>query len=159
MTRFRITPAGAGKTPCGSSERHAVEDHPRRCGENRPSRIPPVITRGSPPQVRGKQVNAMKYSKCERITPAGAGKTCTLWCSDLGWQDHPRRCGENSHKQVQFTQETGSPPQVRGKLTFAILPFTDSRITPAGAGKTYAFLYALWISRDHPRRCGENFDR
>ena len=50
----------------------------------------------------------------------------------------------------------GSPPQVRGKHFFARHPQPPARITPAGAGKTYAFARGKAFRQDHPRRCGEN---
>ena len=71
-----ITPAGAGKT--GYNLRYALQhrDHPRRCGENHGLSIASMRSWGSPPQVRGKQTY-MGYSFFNnRITPAGAGKTC-----------------------------------------------------------------------------------
>ena len=51
-----------------------------------------------------------------RITPAGAGKTDSALFSV-----HPF---------------LGSPPQVRGKLSYDTAPGEGSGITPAGAGKT-----------------------
>ena len=50
----------------------------------------------------------------------------------------------------------GSPPQVRGKLKQSLYSAPACRITPAGAGKTYAFENFIQIVKDHPRRCGEN---
>ena len=73
--RFRITPAGAGKTngTCCSCGRR--RDHPRRCGENVAPRIDPLSILGSPPQVRGKPHAYSNVDLLIRITPAGAGKT------------------------------------------------------------------------------------
>ena len=51
---IRITPAGAGKTKLDIVIAVAVEDHPRRCGENGIDYAQPAIGDGSPPQVRGK---------------------------------------------------------------------------------------------------------
>ena len=51
---------------------------------------------------------------------------------------------------------TGSPPQVRGKLyNFAVIG-DCGRITPAGAGKTPVSGTSRVEPEDHPRRCGEN---
>mgnify|MGYP004658024795 CR=1 FL=1 len=50
----RITPAGAGKTVSSSSRPYWLEDHPRRCGENRFRGVLRPLRLGSPPQVRGK---------------------------------------------------------------------------------------------------------
>ena len=50
----------------------------------------------------------------------------------------------------------GSPPQVRGKQSRKRDARSSGRITPAGAGKTPTVRPMYVISRDHPRRCGEN---
>ena len=117
----RITPACAGKTGTGylTVVRHG--DHPRVCGENLVSYLPPFMTEGSPPRVRGKLRCSRRLRVLSRITPACAGKTICRTRSDVVlW---------------------GSPPRVRGKLArgFAILmPF---RITPACAGKTITKIF------------------
>ena len=73
-----ITPADAGKTPGGYAVLQRRTDHPRGCGENcLPSR-PSRDTQGSPPRMRGKPVYKNAHSERNRITPADAGKTCTL---------------------------------------------------------------------------------
>ena len=93
-----------------------------------------------------------------RITPAGAGKTTEKRVSKLQNGDHPRRCGENFLPVVICTTPLGSPPQVRGKRSCIFYNALDSRITPAGAGKTILRHFRRFGSRDHPRRCGENTD-
>ena len=74
---FRITPAGAGKTLKYILLCPKWWDHPRRCGENKDPELLLMYILGSPPQVRGKQWRNKKMTSIERITPAGAGKTCT----------------------------------------------------------------------------------
>ena len=70
------------------------------------------------------------------ITPAGAGKTC-IWCRyNVGFWDHPRRCGENYEVALETGVIRGSPPQVRGKRGKHNSISYSYRITPAGAGKT-----------------------
>ena len=135
-SKFRITPAGAGKTEPATVCVSFFQDHPRRCGENAGglSRIESLT--GSPPQVRGKPIPSMPSGMDSRITPAGAGKTT------------PR----DYDQKIQI----GSPPQVRGKRDEIVCPVTDNGITPAGAGKTRVRHYDFAASWDHPRRCGEN---
>ena len=53
---------------------------------------------------------------------------------------------------------SGSPPQVRGKPSADVCRYTDSWITPAGAGKTNRAYQQAQQMGDHPRRCGENLD-
>ena len=91
----RITPAGAGKTPPGGMLLLPEQDHPRRCGENRPSIALMSKKTGSPPQVRGKLNCDRRICRLQRITPAGAGKTCIALTVVPNREDHPRRCGEN----------------------------------------------------------------
>ena len=93
---------------------------------------------------------------CKRITPAGAGKTCTKRQFGQLRKDHPRRCGENGEREYNVGYFHASPPQVRGKrIESANVPPYD-RITPAGAGKTNCPARRARLAVDHPRRCGEN---
>ena len=93
---------------------------------------------GSPPQVRGKR--------------SLRAETTVLH------EDHPRRCGENFVPSLAHCGQVGSPPQVRGKLLIFRFGGQPPRITPAGAGKTILTKTPKPKQKDHPRRCGENFD-
>ena len=77
-------------------------DHPRRCGENAKLMLNSLYGKGSPPQVRGKLVEPCKRTREFRITPAGAGKTCTQAKAWYENRDHPRRCGENGHRHCRY---------------------------------------------------------
>ena len=90
------------------------------------------------------------------ITPAGAGKTNSVFRCKFGCRDHPRRCGENPIPEVACCKPQGSPPQVRGKHVLHIACSVQTRITPAGAGKTSTVCGTGSPASDHPRRCGEN---
>ena len=57
-TRAGITPAGAGKTVKIHDSERKPQDHPRRCGENDKLGGEAFDTLGSPPQVRGKPLQA-----------------------------------------------------------------------------------------------------
>ena len=154
--RAGITPAGAGKTVAHLLYQIRRKDHPRRCGENEISVSYQVHQKGSPPQVRGKLVS-VAYAVCvPRITPAGAGKTVGLLLTLTIKKDHPRRCGENEGVYLFAPPKRGSPPQVRGKPVSECASIMDSRITPAGTGKTPACIQYCRSHEDHPRRCGEN---
>ena len=133
---LRITPAGAGKTAASVCRAFCFQDHPRRCGENPQASTYPRRREGSPPQVRGKLPGYARESPPQGITPAGAGKTVVKFHDCLSERDHPRRCGENPILSGTRTFRSGSPPQVRGKPAFKTCPHWQSRITPAGAGKT-----------------------
>ena len=154
----RITPAGAGKTASPLFIAASSSDHPRRCGENRKGVDKSDTVQGSPPQVRGKLIQAIVDALPQRITPAGAGKTSPRKCEHVQTQDHPRRCGENNLSHVVDLTGSGSPPQVRGKRHRHEHHTCCIGITPAGAGKTAALNQRIDIFQDHPRRCGENIN-
>ena len=111
---------------------------------------------GSPPQVRGKHDTTVPAVRQYRITPAGAGKTRHGRTDSGCHRDHPRGCRENHKLTVMCSDGKGSPPQVRGKLVDIVVWVVGLRITPAGAGKTVAAIKFGMLTRDHPRRCGEN---
>ena len=154
--RSIITPAGAGKTMVHAPRQRQHLDHPRRCGENLDNFLLGDISRGSPPQVRGKPNTRNTARKARGITPAGAGKTLVHVNIKLHSQDHPRRCGENVTVYALLATGDGSPPQVRGKPRQRRDIFPRKRITPAGAGKTRYTRRRDRNRQDHPRRCGEN---
>ena len=135
-TGGRITPAGAGKTFLDEPEKEEQWDHPRRCGENFAGMDKPEGMTGSPPQVRGKLERLHEDCAITGITPAGAGKTRRCCAHRPKFQDHPRRCGENTLPEADLAGRAGSPPQVRGKLSTKPKFKNTIRITPAGAGKT-----------------------
>ena len=92
---------------------------------------------------------------CLGITPAYAGKSCgdALVCDDA--EDHPRLCGEKL-TFISFSSEfLGSPPPMRGKVSFFESGRTGNRITPAYAGKSSFAYLLLPCVLDHPRLCGE----
>ena len=156
LSEYRITPAGAGKTPWIGTIVEQKRDHPRRCGENRPKFTAFFPKLGSPPQVRGKHAAANDVGQPTGITPAGAGKTKTRAGFYRPRRDHPRRCGENRQARQCGLHSLGSPPQVRGKLDSNEPAAGLTGITPAGAGKTAAITIFAAVLWDHPRRCGEN---
>ena len=114
---------------------------------------------GSPPQVRGKLFVTPFLLAVSRITPAGAGKTMCNHIFFCTTRDHPRRCGENLSQSNSGIGESGSPPQVRGKLFQNAGVAKKTWITPAGAGKTVKVGRPEIRDQDHPRRCGENISR
>ena len=131
-----ITPAPAGKT------RHTLflvpphKDHPRTCGENKPTLLIFLICSGSPPHLRGKLPLVGVAAPLGRITPAPAGKTGRRWVYDNSVKDHPRTCGENCQNKCKILLKRGSPPHLRGKLSYLPNKARAQRITPAPAGKT-----------------------
>ena len=70
-------------------------------------------------------------------------------------RDHPRVCGEKSCINARNFVATGSPPRMRGKAFPLLVMPTQSRITPAYAGKRGHRRFGPGTIRDHPRVCGE----
>ena len=106
------------------------------CGEKADLSGTEIGRQGSPPRVRGKVTDTGGQMIYSRITPACAGKSVTkatcLWL----FKDHPRVCGEKTHKALSNRLCGGSPPRVRGKVDRLQGVEYDVRITPACAGKS-----------------------
>ena len=68
-------------------------------------------------------------------------------------------CGEYVAHETHSVIHKGSPPRVRGILTYLIKIIERLRITPACAGNTPCRRGRSLPSRDHPRVCGEYVKR
>ena len=89
-----ITPACAGKSMRCRMLHKTHWDHPRVCGEKLSFGTVAQIPLGSPPRVRGKEVQIEQTGVRAGITPACAGKSCQAGQESRGAQDHPLVCGE-----------------------------------------------------------------
>ena len=80
LIKSRITPAYAGKSFALRMRRAVSRDHPRICGEKKPSpgKICGLI--GSPPHMRGKGQFHTGVIAMTGITPAYAGKRLGTIC-------------------------------------------------------------------------------
>ena len=130
-----ITPACAGKSRSESRASQLMEDHPRVCGEKPRSGRHLRGVGGSPPRVRGKEVQLGEIDLQDRITPACAGKSLLNSISKDRFWDHPRVCGEKPPYLQKGPGQPGSPPRVRGKADRCDHSGRVSGITPACAGK------------------------
>ena len=171
-----ITPAYAGKRQARPGQVGRLRDHPRMCGEKLKLKKNRQVCKGSPPRMRGKEVQGLLQDLVGGITPAYAGKS--LWCAQGQAQerDHPRVCEEKNFLLLMTSRRSGSPPRVRGKGHVCHCSLVCCRITPACAGKSLlrvvgqcyepgitparagkrtsdAAGIAFWW--DHPRVCGE----
>ena len=113
----------------------------------------------SPPRVRGKVCHTMAEAKGLGITPAYAGKSRCNLPSTAPWKDHPRVCGEKPPLEETGNPVQGSPPRMRGKAILRSSPAQLVGITPAYAGKRSACSPPSPHSRDHPRVCGEKWNK
>ena len=140
------TPACAGKTRTRVFRRSALQEHPRVCGEDYLSRVFCVHILGTPPRVRGRLGHLPVAHLYVRNTPVCAGKTiCYKLTHHMFWE-HPRVCGEDSHKAHQNQLYQGTPPRVRGRPLDAAAEIVYCRNTPACAGKTIFLAFFVCIS-------------
>ena len=93
-SKYRITPAYAGKSRCGYISPALSWDHPRLCGEKANASGSRLKERGSPPPMRGKASRVAADTMIEGITPAYAGKRLSALPLHRLLKDHPRLCGE-----------------------------------------------------------------
>ena len=70
-----IIPADAGSTQKADHQQHLQKDHPRGCGEHRPSGRRQPLPEGSSPRMRGALQNTISSALSRRIIPADAGST------------------------------------------------------------------------------------
>ena len=110
---------------------------------------------GSPPRMRGKALSKEETPITDGITPAYAGKS--QWWPPAGGraQDHPRVCGEKYWRHSCPQMRSGSPPRMRGKAADRCTSTALAGITPAYAGKSVSYRWAVGAREDHPRVCGE----
>ena len=114
--QYRITPAYAGKSLLGWLPDFMFWDHPRLCGEKRNGKGSQAFEAGSPPPMRGKAFPVRTSDRCERITPAYAGKRKKSTGRHYEKWDHPRLCGEKMYASIKDESLLGSPPPMRGKV-------------------------------------------
>ena len=69
--------------------------------------------------------------------------------------DHPRACGEKEPPLRSASQQSGSPPRMRGEDNSCRISNRPNRITPAHAGRSRSPRNFAHTNKDHPRACGE----
>ena len=135
MRQNGITPAYAGKRLKAFTKITAIKDHPRVCGEKGLRKAFLPLFQGSPPRMRGKDVQPGSPGVAVGITPAYAGKSALSAAYDAEGRDHPRVCGEKTVYYTGDVQHQGSPPRMRGKAQDGGWLLGRPGITPAYAGK------------------------
>ena len=151
----RITPACAGNRRIPRRQPPGSRDHPRVCGEQTRIRTITIFQRGSPPRVRGTDIEQSVLRGGERITPACAGNSSSSYSGTNSVRDHPRVCGEQLHGSEFNIRSIGSPPRVRGTAHPNKFTLPVRRITPACAGNRGKQRRRSLGPQDHPRVCGE----
>ena len=154
--RVGIIPAYAGSTRKDSRACRSRRDHPRVCGEHKPSSSMFLNLPGSSPRMRGALQPRSRQGHPRGIIPAYAGSTCwTASPRTIRW-DHPRVCGEHGMDQRQARAQAGSSPRMRGAQAFQDSARLHHGIIPAYAGSTMTCWRSSSFLRDHPRVCGEH---
>ena len=111
-------------------------------------------TMGSSPQVRGRRLGGPGERRRDGLIPAGAGQTDGTAFAGFGAGAHPRRCGADYLVCCSNSVQSGSSPQVRGRLASGVPGGVPVGLIPAGAGQTFGVLQQLGSIGAHPRRCG-----
>ena len=132
----RLIPARAGKTSWVPSMVRMVAAHPRAGGENAIDDELPLISTGSSPRGRGKQVANHLDNGLGGLIPARAGKTSPASGLTASPTAHPRAGGENAVERVGDAVDGGSSPRGRGKRPVRLDQLPEPRLIPARAGKT-----------------------
>ena len=132
----RNIPAHAGKTQRWYQHFHGFAEHPRACGENPPSTPIRPLAPGTSPRMRGKLNINNHIPLSFRNIPAHAGKTRVPSLAIASRTEHPRACGENTHRDHRCSQARGTSPRMRGKRLAACGTILRKWNIPAHAGKT-----------------------
>ena len=105
--------------------------------------------------MRGTESGAGMIGQGNRITPACAGNSAFLPVCKAMLEDHPRVCGEQENRMIAARKIQGSPPRVRGTVSYRCFISYVYRITPACAGNRSIKITFRDNAMDHPRVCGE----
>ena len=151
-----IIPAHAGNTDRIADYLGQYGDHPRACGEHIATSAVVTTVLGSSPRMRGTPEFFARLSNVLGIIPAHAGNTGGYNIQCLHLRDHPRACGEHTHRVTMNIGGRGSSPRMRGTQWQSWLPPVLPRIIPAHAGNTCHMVSLSFSSWDHPRACGEH---
>ena len=130
--------------------------HPRSRGENAGEILEVQVGAGSSPLTRGKRYKDALIKEDLGLIPAHAGKTLMTPLPASAWRAHPRSRGENDEAGKPVTEDDGSSPLTRGKLSLWARGAERLRLIPAHAGKTLSEARFPPGRRAHPRSRGEN---
>ena len=154
-----IIPADAGSTAALARLSTLYRDHPRGCGEHVVAASVAVFRAGSSPRMRGAPGAFRLETIQSRIIPADAGSTCTGSGGESSFWDHPRGCGEHFLSLSMVYRFRGSSPRMRGAQCRIPGSRCSAGIIPADAGSTRANGRLGGICKDHPRGCGEHYNK
>ena len=154
-SRYRITPAWAGKSDGAPRPVVKSADYPRVGGEEVRGSCRRPYPLGLPPRGRGRVHAAIRGFAHMGITPAWAGKRGCCYALVRMLEDYPRVGGEEANQVSTVCCVSGLPPRGRGRASDGVEVGAVVGITPAWAGKRYALKGSAEIARDYPRVGGE----
>ena len=114
---------------------------------------------GSSPRMRGTPPVGHPRCRTMGIIPAYAGNTRRWWNARSPTRDHPRVCGEHLRTLLSTCVALGSSPRMRGTRARRGERRILRGIIPAYAGNTSSRTANGGHQRDHPRVCGEHYER
>ena len=118
-----------------------------------------AVRRDHPPRMRGAVPPDRHGEGPHGVIPARAGSRAPSPRTAPSPRDHPRACGEQADSLEPAVLELGSSPRVRGAVLASSRTRQRSGIIPARAGSRLMFSSGNLRNGDHPRACGEQFDR
>ena len=111
---------------------------------------------GSSPHTRGALAGLDAERGPERIIPAYAGSTPSVYSATVKLSDHPRIRGEHSPALMPIAGRSGSSPHTRGAPSRSNNGIFTPWIIPAYAGSTSRSRRRRRGAWDHPRIRGEH---
>ena len=150
------TPTGVGKTRGAPGKKLLEWKHPHRRGEDRSLECWNAATMETPPQAWGRLALFRIEIFVIGNTPTGVGKTHRPWPWSRCRQKHPHRRGEDSVAVMRSHTPVETPPQAWGRHFFFLAVFNYDGNTPTGVGKTILGRSAVYSTRKHPHRRGED---
>ncbi len=151
----RITPACAGSRRWPYWTPGSPRDHPRVCGEQISTQLPPLPPDGSPPRVRGAAVLPRAGQPALGITPARAGTRRRIRAPARCGAEDPRVCGDEQSGDADDGSGVGRPPRVRGRVRELDPDVLLRGKTPARAGTRGSWRSTARPRREDPRACGD----
>ena len=125
--------------------------HPRSRGEHSTTGSMTHTFTGSSPLARGTHSSSAPTRPAQRLIPARAGNTTSLTMAAAATAAHPRSRGEHFFSYLRTRFLAGSSPLARGTLWVSLVCPRRTRLIPARAGNTAAFLPPGPAHPAHPR--------
>ena len=124
------------------------------CGGTDAIKMPVRRSAGLSPRVRGNLKRHLSSVKMKRSIPACAGEPERLRVNGIRATVYPRVCGGTNYILMDFRDQTGLSPRVRGNLGYGNDRVARRGSIPACAGEPQARRDGLPADPVYPRVCG-----